>query len=52
MVLSGAIIVRQVGGKFKPFQNTKIGKDYTIYATKPGIVKFQTYKGRKTVSVI
>ena len=51
-VSSGAILVRQVGCKFKSFQNTRVGRDYTIYATKAGVVKFQTYKGRKVVSVI
>jgi len=36
----GAIIVRQRGEKFKPGKNVGIGKDYTLYALKEGIVKF------------
>jgi large subunit ribosomal protein L27 len=36
----GAIIVRQRGERFKPGKNVGIGKDYTLYALKEGIVKF------------
>lgn len=53
-VLSGNIIVRQRGTKFHSGKNTKLGKDYTLFATSPGRVLFET-KGqhkRKFVSVI
>ncbi len=36
----GSIIVRQKGVSIMPGQNTKIGKDYTVYAVKEGKVKF------------
>ncbi len=36
----GAIIVRQRGEKIKAGKNVGIGKDYTLYALKTGIVKF------------
>ncbi|MDD4976660.1 MAG: 50S ribosomal protein L27 [Bacteriovorax sp.] len=48
----GQIIVRQVGSSFHSGPGTKIGKDYTIYAIQPGIVKFFQKLGKKIVSVI
>lgn len=48
----GQIIVRQVGSKFHSGIGTKIGRDYTIYAIRPGIVKFFTKLGKKIVSVV
>ncbi|OGF82245.1 50S ribosomal protein L27 [Candidatus Giovannonibacteria bacterium RIFCSPLOWO2_01_FULL_46_13] len=57
----GSIIIRQRGSKFWPGQNVRVGKDWTIYAIKEGIVKFSTkrksrFDGKtarvKTVSVI
>ncbi|OHA46532.1 MAG: 50S ribosomal protein L27 [Candidatus Taylorbacteria bacterium RIFOXYD2_FULL_36_9] len=38
----GSIIVRQKGVSFLAGRNTKIGKDYTVYAVKDGKVKFAT----------
>jgi len=39
-VVPGSIIVRQVGTKFHPGQNTKMGRDFTIWAQHEGIVEF------------
>ncbi len=51
-VRSGNIIVRQRGTKIKPGRNVGLGKDYTIFATVEGFVKFETIRGgRKRVSV-
>ena len=51
-VLSGNILVRQHGTKIKPGRNVGLGKDYTIFATVNGYVKFETIAGgRKRVSV-
>jgi len=47
----GQIIVRQVGTKFHSGQGTKIGKDFTIYASRPGLVKFINKHGRKFITV-
>ena len=44
VVKAGSIIVRQCGTKFFPGFNVGMGKDYTLFATSPGTVKFQ---GRK-----
>ena len=52
-VLSGHIIVRQVGTLFHPGQNVGQGKDFTIFATCAGTVKFTRTRGdRREVSVI
>ena len=48
----GQIIVRQVGSHFHSGPGTKIGKDFTVYASKPGIVKFFTKLGKKFVSIV
>jgi large subunit ribosomal protein L27 len=49
---AGNIIVRQVGEKYKPGKNTGIGKDFTIFALKDGIVKFTQSKNKTTVHVL
>jgi large subunit ribosomal protein L27 len=52
-VRTGNIIVRQRGTKIKPGLNVGLGKDYTIFATTDGSVKFDTISGgRKRVSVV
>ena len=45
LVTSGTIIVRQLGTKFKAGNNTRLGRDWTLFATADGIVEFGT--GRK-----
>lgn len=40
----GAIIVRQRGMEFKSGIGSRIGKDFTIYSVKDGVVKFKTIK--------
>lgn len=50
-VIPGNIIVRQRGTKYHPGSNVGLGKDYTIYATVAGQVKFEDRYGRKYVSV-
>jgi len=43
-VVAGSIIVRQCGTKFFPGFNVGMGRDYTLFATTDGTVRFQ---GRK-----
>ncbi len=51
-VRPGNIIVRQVGTTFHPGRNVGCGKDYTLFAKKEGVVKFETRAGkRRYVSV-
>ncbi len=51
-VKAGEIIVRQKGTKFHPGENTGVGKDYTIFATKSGSVEFKERAGRKYVNIV
>ena len=40
-VTAGSIIVRQCGTKWHPENNVGMGRDYTIFALKDGIVSFR-----------
>jgi large subunit ribosomal protein L27 len=44
-VSAGCILVRQRGTRFKPGRNAGLGRDYTIFALRDGVVRFQD-KGR------
>lgn len=48
-VKAGQIIIRQRGRGFIPMKNVGMGKDFTIFALKDGVVKFH---GKRRVSVI
>ncbi|OIO14538.1 50S ribosomal protein L27 [Candidatus Gottesmanbacteria bacterium CG11_big_fil_rev_8_21_14_0_20_37_11] len=50
-VIPGNIIVRQRGTKVRPGDGTKLGKDFTVYAIKEGIVKFKKNMKKLTVEV-
>ena len=51
-VRSGNIIVRQHGTKFYPGVNVGLGRDYTLFATADGFVKFEHIgRDKKRVSV-
>ena len=51
-VISGNIIVRQRGTQFYPGTNVSMGKDYTIFATTEGFVKFEHItRDKKRISV-
>lgn len=49
-VTSGSIIVRQRGTQFVPGLNVRMGKDYTIFAVKDGIVNFD--KQGKRINIL
>ncbi|HQZ71693.1 MAG: 50S ribosomal protein L27 [Anaerolineae bacterium] len=51
-VPAGNILVRQCGTKIHPGRNVGMGRDYTLFATIDGFVKFEPITGgRKRVSV-
>jgi large subunit ribosomal protein L27 len=51
-VIAGNIIIRQNGTNVHPGNNVGLGKDYTIFALKDGVVKFERKdKTRLKVSV-
>jgi large subunit ribosomal protein L27 len=52
MVTAGSILIRQRGTKVKPGNNVGLGRDYTIFSTIDGYVRFETIRDRrKQVSV-
>lgn len=52
-VKAGGIIVRQRGSVILPGNGVEMGKDYTLFSLKEGIVKFERKgRDRKRVSVI
>ncbi len=51
-VRSGNIIVRQRGSRIKPGTNVGMGRDYTLFATSDGFVRYEFIReGRKQASV-
>jgi len=51
-VTAGSIIVRQRGTKFHPGNGVSKGGDDSLFATRDGVVKFASRKGRKLVDVL
>ena len=49
-VIAGNIIVRQRGTKLHPGKNVGVGRDWTLFALKDGVVKFD--KQHRKVSVV
>jgi len=46
----GAIIIRQCGTKWQPGKNVGVGRDWTLFALKNGVVKFD--KGGRRVNIV
>ena len=50
-VKTGQIIVRQRGAQFHAGPNTKLGRDFSLFATSPGVVNFKKDKGVNFVEI-
>ena len=50
-VTGGEIIVRQRGTQFWPGDGVGIGRDHTIFATRPGKVEFKPGRRGRVISV-
>jgi len=46
-VAAGNIIVRQVGSTFHAGEGVGTGRDYTLFALRDGVVKFEKYSRNK-----
>jgi large subunit ribosomal protein L27 len=46
-VRNGNIIIKQRGTIYHPGNNTKIGRDFSIYAVADGVVRFRRMTGHK-----
>jgi len=51
VVKSGEILVRQCGTKFFPGEGVGIGRDFTLFALRPGQVTFEGPLGKRRVAV-
>jgi large subunit ribosomal protein L27 len=51
-VTGGEIIVRQRGTRFWPGEGTGLGRDHTIFATRPGKVDFFSARKGRTIRVL
>ena len=51
-VKAGNILVRQRGSKFWPGKNVGMGRDFTLYALKDGVVSFIERKGKKYLNIL
>ena len=50
-VSAGSILIRQRGTRFHAGRNVGRGGDDTLFSTTDGVVRFETYRRRKAVSV-
>lgn len=51
-ILAGGILVRQRGTRIHPGRNVGLGRDFTLFALKPGFVRYETKGTRKYVHVL
>jgi len=52
IVIPGNIIIKQRGTKIFPGANVGMGRDFTLFALKEGIVKFAVRKNKRIVSIM
>lgn len=50
-VRAGTILVRQVGTKIHPGHNVGLGKDYTLFALRDGVVSYGKSRNRTVAKV-
>lgn len=51
-VTTGTILIRQRGTKHHPGRNVGLASDDSLFALADGFVTFESYRGRKAVSVL
>lgn len=51
-VITGNIIIRQRGAKYKAGKGVDMGRDHTIFAMMEGVVAFSKRFGRTVVNVV
>ncbi len=50
-VVAGNILVRQLGSPIHPGRGVGMGRDYTLFATRDGIVRYYRSRERSLVTV-
>ena len=48
----GSILIRQKGTRVHPGNGVMMGKDFTLFAVVPGLVRFSTKLGKQFISVM
>lgn len=51
IVTAGSILIRQLGTRFHPGEGVGTGRDWTLFAMRDGVVKFERRKNRRQISV-
>ena len=51
-IRAGSIIVRQVGTVIHPGRGVGIGRDFTLFALRDGVVKFTESRNQRHASVV
>ncbi len=51
-VAAGNVILRQRGTKMFPGDGVSMGRDYTVFATREGVVNFKIQKGKRYIQVV
>jgi large subunit ribosomal protein L27 len=51
VVRAGNILVRQLGTKFHPGVGVGVGRDWTLFALRDGVVSFDRHNNRRRISV-
>lgn len=52
LVTAGSIIIRQRGSRFIAGANVGMGRDYTLFALKPGVVRFDQQGKRVNIELV
>lgn len=50
-IKAGGIVIRQRGLNFKPGKGVEIGRDYTLFAVRDGVVQFEKSGSKNFVHV-
>ena len=50
-VTAGSILVRQLGTRIHPGANVGLGRDYTLFATVDGVVRYGKTRGKVVAAV-
>lgn len=52
VVSAGSILVRQLGTRFHAGDGVGIGRDWTLFALRDGVVRYDSHRARRRVSVL
>lgn len=51
-IIAGNILVRQRGTKFHPGTGVGMGRDFTLYALRKGIIEFRKKQGKTFINIL